>query len=133
VDEPTFQGVERPYEVIFCILSIKKSDLSDMMFFVCKWPRQLIICHQNVLKCDFIDVDDASFRDVERPLERILGIKKSDLDERAEVIFEVGEWLRELIICLLDVLKKTGEVDEATFHRVKSIRTHFLHLEHGKY
>jgi hypothetical protein len=53
--------------------------------------RELIICHLNVLKCDFVDTDEASFHDVERPLERILGIKKSDLDEDAEVIFQVGE------------------------------------------
>jgi hypothetical protein len=29
-DEAMFQGVERPYELIFCILSIEKSDLDEV-------------------------------------------------------------------------------------------------------
>jgi hypothetical protein len=63
------------------------------------------------------------FHDVGRPFERIsyiLGIQKSDLDEFAEVMFKVGEWSCELIICLLDVLKNDfGEVDEAMFQVVE--------------
>jgi hypothetical protein len=50
----------------------------------------------------------------------ILGNQKSDLDEVAEVMFQVGEWLSELIIRLLGVLKcDFGEVDEAIFEGVK--------------
>jgi hypothetical protein len=30
VDESTFQGFERPYEVIFCILSLEKCDLNEI-------------------------------------------------------------------------------------------------------
>jgi hypothetical protein len=41
---------------------------------------ELIICLLNVLKCDFVDVDEAVFHDVERPLEHIfhiVGIQKA--------------------------------------------------------
>jgi hypothetical protein len=41
VNEPTFRGVERPCEIIFCILGIKKSELNDdenLMFQVGEWP-----------------------------------------------------------------------------------------------
>jgi hypothetical protein len=31
VDEAMFQGVERSYELVFCILSIEKSDLSEVL------------------------------------------------------------------------------------------------------
>jgi hypothetical protein len=49
-----------------------------------------------------------------------LGIQKSDLDEVAEVMFQVGEWPWDLIICLLYVLvKEFGEVDEAMFQGVE--------------
>jgi hypothetical protein len=44
----------------------------------------------NVLKYDFVDVDEAMFHDVERIFERIfyiLGIQKSVLDDVAEVMF----------------------------------------------
>jgi hypothetical protein len=30
VDEAKFQGVERPYDLIFCILGIEKSDLGGV-------------------------------------------------------------------------------------------------------
>jgi hypothetical protein len=30
VDEEMFQGAEMPYELIFCILSIEKSDLDEV-------------------------------------------------------------------------------------------------------
>jgi hypothetical protein len=39
------------------------------------------MCFLNILKCDFDDLDEAMFLDVERPLERnfkILGIQISD-------------------------------------------------------
>jgi hypothetical protein len=92
VDESTFQGSERPYEVIFCMLSIEKGDLDGRLCDVLsrRMARELIICRLNVLNCDFVDVDEAMFHDVERPLERILyvvGIHKSVLDEAAEVLF----------------------------------------------
>jgi hypothetical protein len=51
------------------------------------------------------------------------GHRKSDLDEVADVMFQVGEWHWELIICLLDVLKcDIGEVDEAIFQGVERPR-----------
>jgi hypothetical protein len=49
------------------------------------------------------------------------GHPKRVLDEVAEVKFGVGEWPREFIICLLDVLKcEFGDVDEAMFQGVES-------------
>jgi hypothetical protein len=46
----------------------------------------------------------------------ILGIQKSDLDEVAKMMFQVGEWPWELIICPLDVLKNDFcEIDEEMF------------------
>jgi hypothetical protein len=30
IDEAMFQGVEGPYEIIFCILSIEESDLDEV-------------------------------------------------------------------------------------------------------
>jgi hypothetical protein len=48
------------------------------------------------------------FHDVERPLQsifHILGIQKSDLDEFGGVMFYVGDWPIQLIICRLDDLK----------------------------
>jgi hypothetical protein len=44
----------------------------------------------NVLECDFGNVDETMFHDVERtfePIFNILGIQKSVLDEVAEVMF----------------------------------------------
>jgi hypothetical protein len=49
-----------------------------------------MICLLNVLKCNFGEVDEAMFHDVERSFERIfyiLGIQKSDLDEVANLSF----------------------------------------------
>jgi hypothetical protein len=48
--------------------------------------KENIICLLNVLKCDFGDVDEAMFHDVERSFERIfynLGLQKSDFGEEA--------------------------------------------------
>jgi hypothetical protein len=39
-----FQGVERPSEIIFCILGIEKSDFDEVvevLFEVGKWPLDL--------------------------------------------------------------------------------------------
>jgi hypothetical protein len=48
------------------------------------------------------------------------GHPKSDLDEVAEEMIQVGEWLWEIIICILDVLKcDYGEVDETMFQGVE--------------
>jgi hypothetical protein len=49
----------------------------------------------------------------------ILTIQKSDLEELAEVMFQVGEWPWELLICLSDALENIGEVDEAMFQGVE--------------
>jgi hypothetical protein len=79
-DEAKYQGVEKPYELIFCILNIEKGE----------FDAELIICLLIVLKCDYGDVDEAMFHDVEWPFERfsyILGIQKSDLDEVEELMF----------------------------------------------
>jgi hypothetical protein len=45
-DETMFQGVERPCELIFCILGIQKSDMhevAEVMFQVGECPLELII------------------------------------------------------------------------------------------
>jgi hypothetical protein len=80
------QGVERPYELIFCNLSIEKSDLDEVMIKLRECPWELIIYLLNVLKCDFGNDDEAMFHDVERPFEGffyILSIEKNYLDEVA--------------------------------------------------
>jgi hypothetical protein len=116
-----FQGVERPYELIFCNQSIEKSDLFEVlwMFQVLEWHWEHIICLLNVLKYDCGDFEEAMFHDVVRPFESIfyiLGIQKSDLDEVAEVLFHIGEWTWELITCISGVLKNDfGEVDKRCF------------------
>jgi hypothetical protein len=95
------------------------SRLSDVLFRT--W--RLIICFVNVLKCDFGDVDETMFHDVERTFERIfllLGIQKRVLDEVAVLMFLVCEWPWEFIICILDVLKNYFvEFEEAMFQGVK--------------
>jgi hypothetical protein len=50
------------------------------------------MCLLDVLKCDFVDVDEAMFQGVERPCEKIFYLldKKRDLDEVAEMMFQVG-------------------------------------------
>jgi hypothetical protein len=50
------------------------------------------------------------------------------LEEIAEVIFQIGKWPCELMICLLEVLKcDFGDVQEALFQGVKkAMRKHFL-------
>jgi hypothetical protein len=58
------QGVERPCELIFCILVIQKSDLdevAEVMFQISNWPLERIICLLDILKCDFGDVDESMF------------------------------------------------------------------------
>jgi hypothetical protein len=84
-----FQGVERPYELIFCIPSFVKSDfkrnhLSDVLI------RRMTLRNHNLhsgrLKNDFVEVDETMFQGVERPCDIvfcILGIKNTDLDEDA--------------------------------------------------
>jgi hypothetical protein len=55
------------------------------------------ICLVNDLKCNFGDVDEAIFRNVERTFERIfyiLSVQKSVLDEIAEVVLSMGMTLR---------------------------------------
>jgi hypothetical protein len=95
VNEAMFKGVERPYEIIFWILSIEKStwmkSFAYLIHHVLGTRRtHKTQCLLNVLKCYFGEVDEAMFHDVERPQERIfyiLGIKKSDLYEVEEVKF----------------------------------------------
>jgi hypothetical protein len=74
----------------------------------------------DVLKCVFVEFDEAMLQGVERPCELIfylLGIQKSLMDEVPEVMFQVGELPWELIICLLDVLIfDFVDVDVAIFH-----------------
>jgi hypothetical protein len=60
------------------------------MFKIGEWPRELIICLLNILKCDFGDVDEAMLRVVERQFESIfyiLGMQKRNLYDAAEVKF----------------------------------------------
>jgi hypothetical protein len=81
-----FHYIERPFECIFYILSIPKSNLDQAaeMLFLGVYRRQLIIFLLDVLKNDISKVDEAMFRGVERPYELIfyfLCIEKIDLDE----------------------------------------------------
>jgi hypothetical protein len=57
------------------------------------------------------------------------GHPKSDLDEVPEVMFEVGEWPRELIICLLDVLIREFDVVEAMFQGDERSCKSFLYFQ----
>jgi hypothetical protein len=41
------------------------------MIKVGEWPCELIISLLNVLKCDFVDVDEAIFHDDDKPFELI--------------------------------------------------------------
>jgi hypothetical protein len=51
-----------------------------------------------------------------------MGIEESDLDEFVWVMFQVGEWPWEQIICLLVVLKNVFvEVDESMFQGFESV------------
>jgi hypothetical protein len=64
VDKAMFQGVERPCELILCIV-----------------PCGLIFCLLNVLRNDFSEADETMFQGVEKPRELIfpiLGIKQLD-------------------------------------------------------
>jgi hypothetical protein len=67
-----------------------------------------MICLLVVLKKIFIDVDETMVHGVKR-LSKIIfcreGIEKSDMEEFGLVMFQVREWPRILIICLLNVLK----------------------------
>jgi hypothetical protein len=93
-----FNGVERPYKLIFCILRIQKSEIdevAEVMFQVGEWLREQIICFLDVLKCDFDYVDEAMIEGVARPCELIFGIlriHKSFSEEVAELMFKVGKW-----------------------------------------
>jgi hypothetical protein len=51
------------------------------MFKVGEWPVELIICLLDVLKNDFVEVDEAMFQGVQRPCEHVMfpGHGKSDL------------------------------------------------------
>jgi hypothetical protein len=65
-----------------------RSRLSDVLKG--EWPRELVICLQDILKNDFGKVDEVIFQGVERPYDLIfciLGIGKIDLDEFAYVMF----------------------------------------------
>jgi hypothetical protein len=50
-----FKDVERPCEIIFCILGIQNSDLdeiAELIFPVGEWPSELLIDLLDALKCD---------------------------------------------------------------------------------
>jgi hypothetical protein len=83
-----------------------------------EWPWDHNIVLLGVLNCDF-DVVETKFEVVKDHailFAAFSASQKSYLDEVAEVMFHVGEWPWELIICLLDVLKwDFGESDEAVF------------------
>jgi hypothetical protein len=61
-------------------------------------------------KIDSFQVDEVTFRGVEKPWDFIfciLDIENSELVEVASVMFEVGEWSLQLIIWCQNVLKTT--------------------------
>jgi hypothetical protein len=49
----------------------------------------------------------------------VLGIEKSDLDEFAYVMFQIGQWPYQLTICLLLLKINFADFDEAMFHDVE--------------
>jgi hypothetical protein len=56
----------------------------------------MALCFLELLKNDVGEVDDAMFEGDERPCElifSILGIEISEMDEVADVMFHLGEWL----------------------------------------
>jgi hypothetical protein len=121
-----FESIERSCELIIRNLGIQNSDLdevAEVMFPVGECPFELIICFLKVLKCVIDDVE-ALFEGDGRACEHILcilGIQKSGMDEFAELMIQVGEWPREIIIRILDVLKcDFGEVVEALFEDVET-------------
>jgi hypothetical protein len=66
------------------------NEVASLMICVCEWPLQTIIGVLNVLKFDFVEVDESMFYDVVRPFQRIfyiLVIQKGDLDEVVVVMF----------------------------------------------
>jgi hypothetical protein len=93
------------------------------------------MCLVNVLKCDFVEVDEAMFLFVERHFERIFYIlgmqKKKNLSIPRKWL---SRW-KSLIThhLLLGVLKNDfGDVDEAIFHgveRPKVLTLCFLRIE----
>jgi hypothetical protein len=52
VNKPMYQGIERPCEIIFCILGIEKSDLDVVPYLI------FLVGLWNVLKNDFREVDE---------------------------------------------------------------------------
>jgi hypothetical protein len=51
----------------------------EVMFQLGEWPWETINCILDNLKCDFYEVDEAMFRGIDRPCEKIisfLGIEK---------------------------------------------------------
>jgi hypothetical protein len=118
-----------------CLIEFIGHANTFVMFYVGKWPWDLIICLLEFLKCNFVLVDVAMFH-VERPCEVISyipGIQKSFFDEVGDVIFQVGKWPWKLIICRQDVLKcDFVDVDRAMFQGVGIMRTLFLHSGNRK-
>jgi hypothetical protein len=71
------EGVDRLSELTFYLLGIQKSDLdefAEVMFQVGKWSWEIIIWLLDVLKCDFVEVDEALFEGLERPCKIIFSI-----------------------------------------------------------
>jgi hypothetical protein len=82
----------------------QKRDLDEFavsMFHVGKSPWEFIISLVLVLICFCGEVDEAMYQGTERPCELFFWIvgEKNALGRRMEMIFQVGEWPREIIIC----------------------------------
>jgi hypothetical protein len=71
--QANFKSDEIPFQFIFCILGIVKSDLDEGAFDILRseWPWELIISLLYVLKHDFGEVEEAKFQGVESPCELI--------------------------------------------------------------
>jgi hypothetical protein len=71
----------------------KKSNLdefAEVMFQLCEWPWELILCILDVLKFDFGEVDETMSKFAERPFENIsciLAMQIRGMDEFTEVLF----------------------------------------------
>jgi hypothetical protein len=133
-----FHDVERPFEHIFYILGIQKSDFyifAEVMFFVGEWPWESTMCLRDVLKNNFGEVDEPMFQSDEIPCELILcmlSIEKGDL-KSLKCYFNRRMALTTNILPseLLKMQLMWCRWSNLSWCR-KAIRSHFLHSVQSK-
>jgi hypothetical protein len=91
-----FLDVERPFERIFYILGIQKSNLdefAEVVFYVGEWPWEFIFCLLDVLKNDFVEVDVAKFQCLKNMSTHFLHpVHQKATRTKSLEMFYVGEW-----------------------------------------